>query len=56
MNLKELNVEELPKEEISKIDGGWLIPLIIGYVIIEWACNPVSTAKAFAAGYNDGIK
>ena len=56
MNLKKFNVEELPMEESLEIEGGWLPLLIVTYIIVEWACNPTSTANAFKDGFNQGIK
>ena len=52
MNLENLNLVELNPHEVQETEGGYIWPLIVGYVIIEIGCNPTASWKAFKAGYD----
>jgi hypothetical protein len=55
-DLKSLGVQELNEQEASVINGGFVLPFLLGLVIggfIYDVCfNPSSAADAFADGYN----
>ena len=52
LNLENLNLVELNPHEVQETEGGYIWPLIVGYVIIEIGCNPTASWKAFKAGYD----
>ncbi|MCD4697280.1 MAG: hypothetical protein K8S16_13670 [Bacteroidales bacterium] len=50
--LKMPGVQELGKEELKKVDGGWLwaLGLAATYIIVEAALNPEASTEAFNEG------
>ena len=43
-------MKELNEKELRKVHGGWILPLIFAYVILEAALNPKAHIDAFKEG------
>jgi lactobin A/cerein 7B family class IIb bacteriocin len=44
------NLESLNEKELKQTNGGWILPLVIIYVIVEAALNPTAHISAFKEG------
>ncbi|MFP4341861.1 MAG: hypothetical protein ACLFQO_15540 [Cyclobacteriaceae bacterium] len=48
------NLVELNERELGVIEGGWWLPIIAAYVLLEAALNPSAHVEAFMDGFNSG--
>lgn len=52
-DLNKMGLAPISDSELNEIDGGWAWwPIVVTYVLLEAALNPVAHINAFREGWN----
>lgn len=43
-------MKELNENELKSVNGGWILPLLFAYILLEAALNPKAHIEAFKEG------
>ena len=47
-----ISVQELDAFEMKDTDGGWIWPLVFGYIVLQACLNPQAHIDAFKEGWD----